>query len=330
MYQKEKKSSSPKYISVENLIYRLGLPDEDVWEWINKDKPNMSQDHMGRTTVPFELLEQYSRSSGYIKALNQGLVLENLSMGFDDPKTNLKWKVEKLLILESCRAHIIDLETIHRKYLQPVNISGYGSKIMAAYLLFSRIISTLKMCCLCQEHDYWHWGSQLREIDEGLTLAEYFITAGDSPKGSDYLHKWFRQSYAPKDSVCRDVISESLTSTDPSYTKESNLALMEEIYEKKSKLTHQTFRSIREITKFKILNGMAQIDKIEYGPIGYQRKLLELTIFFRSNFLTCFPYFLKCFQGLPLRKEDTAHLCEISRKLMDEDTKAYRNEGRRY
>lgn len=183
------------------------------------------------------------------------------------------------------------------------------------------------MCYLCQEHDYWHWGSQLREIDEGLTLAEYFITAGDSPKGSNYLHKWFRQNYAPKDLVCRDFISESLAITDPSFTKESNLALMEELYEKKSKLTHQTFRSIREITKFKILNGMVLIDKIEYGPIGYQKKLFELAIFFRSNLLTCFPTFLKCFQGLPLSNEDMAHLCKISRKIMEEDTKAYLKEG---
>lgn len=330
MCQKEKQVPSPKYINVENLSYRLGLADEDVWDWINKDKPNMLQDHMGRATVPFELLEQYSRSPGYIKALNKVLVLENLSTGSDNPKINQKWKEEKLLILESCRARINDLEIIHRKYLHEVNASGYGSKIMAAYLLFSRLISVLKMCCLCQEHDYWHWGSQLREIDEGLTLAEYFITAGDSPKGSNYLHKWFRQNYAPKDSACRDLISESLTITDPSYTKENNLALMEEIYEKKSKLTHQTFRSIREVTKFKILNGIALIAQVEYGPVRYQKKLLELTVFFRSNLLTCFPTFLKCFQGLPLSKEDTAHLCKISRKLIEEDTEAYKKEGGRY
>lgn len=327
MPQKEKQALPPKYMSVENLSNRLGLAIEDVWEWIKKDKPHMLEDHMGRKTVPLELLEQYSRSSDYIQALNKTLVLEHLSMGSDDPKVNQKLKEEKLLIIESCRSRINDLETIHRKYLQSVNDLGYETKIMAAYLIFSRLISVLKMCCLCQEHDYWHWGSQLREVDEGLTLAEYFITAGDSPKGSNYLHRWFRQNYAPKDSVCRDVISESLATNDRSYTKEDNLALMEELYEKKSKLTHQTFGSIREITKFKILNGMALIDKIEYGPTEYQRKLLELTVSFRSNLLTCFPSFLKCFQSL-LNKEDILLLCDISRELMNEDTEAYLNEGR--
>ena len=75
---------------------------------------------------------------------------------------------------------------------------------------------------------------------------------------------------------------------------------------------------------------MAMIEKIEYGPIGYQNKLLELVVFFRSNLLPCFPTFLKCFQELPLSKEDITHLCKVSRKLMDEGTEAYQKEGGRY
>ena len=330
MSKKEKQSQPPECINVETLSYRLGLADEDVYAWIKRDAPTMSQDHMGRPTVPFEFLEQYSHSTDYIEALNKALLFENRVLGSADPKINQKWKEEKLRILESCRVYINDLETTHRKYLQPINVTGYGSKLMAAYLLYSRVISTLKMCCLCQEHDYWHWGSLLREIDEGLNLAEYFVTEGDSPTGKTYLHKWFRQNYAPKDSVCRDILSESLTVTNPSYSKENNIELMKELYEKKSKLTHQTLRSIREITKFKILNGMAVIEKIEYGPIGYQNKLLELAVLFRSNLLPCFPTFLKCFQGLPLNPEDITYLCKVSKKLMDEDTEAYRKEGGRY
>src|SRR5690606_3411298 len=122
----------------------------------------------------------------------------------------------------------------------------------------------------CQEHDYWHWTAQLRDINEGISLAEYFITEGDSPKGKEYLHKWFRQNYAPKDSICRDALAASYAAANSDYSEENHLELMEELYNKKSKLTHQTFRSIREITKFKIVDGKVVIDKIECGPIGYQ------------------------------------------------------------
>lgn len=325
-----RKQSLPEWISIEDLSYRLGLADEDVHEWIKRDAPNRSQDHMERPTVPFELLKRYSDSVDYLKALPKALFFEKLAMGPDDPQSNQKWKEEKLQILKSCNFAIDSLEIIHSKYLQSVNTCGYGSKTMAAYLLFSRVISTLKMSCLCQDHDYWHWIALLREITEGICLAEYFITEGDSPKGKDYLHEWFRQNYAPKDLVCRDALATSYAAASSDFTKENHLGLMEELYGKKSKFTHQTFRSIREITKFQIVDGKIVIEKLECGPIRYQRKLLELAVFFRSNLIPCFSAFQICFKNLPLNKDDADELSQIAKKLFDEDAEAYCKERGEY
>jgi hypothetical protein len=329
MSDKEKQSVL-KWISIEDLSYRLGLADEDVAEWIKRDMPNMSQDHMKRPTVSFELLKQYSYSEEYIKALPKALFLESYAMGPANSQINQRWKEEKLQILKSCSLAIDSLAIIHSSCLQAVNVCGYGSKAMAAYLLFSRVISTLKMSCLCQEHDYWHWTPQLREINEGITLAEYFITEGDSPKGKESLHQWFRQNYAPKDLICRKALSTSYASANSDYTAENHLGLMEELYEKKSKLTHQTFRSIREITKFKVVDGKIVIDRIENGPIRYQRKHLELAVFFRSNLVTCLSAFQACFKNLPLNKNDADELMKTVKKLFDEDTEAYHKEGGKY
>jgi hypothetical protein len=326
----KEKHSLPKWISIEDLSYHLGLGDEDVHEWIKRDAPNMSQDHMERPTVPLELLKQYSDSADYLKALPKALFFENLAMGPDDQQSNQKWKKEKLQILKSCYSAIDSLEIIHSKCLQLVNACEYGSKTMAAYLLFSRVISTLKMSCLCQEHDYWHWTALLREVNEGICLAEYFITEGDSPNGKEYLHKWFRQNHAPKDLICRDALATSYAAANSDFTKENHLGLMEELYGKKSKLTHQTFRSIREITKFKIVDGKIVIEKLECGPIRYQRKLLELAVFFRSNLITCFSAFHACFKSLPLNKDDANELSKIVKKLFDEDAEAYHKEGGKY
>lgn len=317
-------------ISIEDLSYHLGLADEDVHEWVKRDAPNMAQDHMERSTVPFDLLKQYSNSPEYIKALPKALFFESRAMGPDDPQSNQRWKEEKLQILKSCSLAIDSLAIIHSNCLQAVNVYGYGSKIMAAYLLFSRVISTLKMSCLCQEHDYWYWTPQLREINEGITLAEYFITEGDSPKGKESLHQWFRQNYAPKDLICRNALSTSYAAANSDYTAENHLGLMEELYEKKSKLTHQTFRPIREITKFKVVDGKIVIDRIENGPIRYQRKHLELAVFFRSNLVTCLSAFQACFKGLPLNKSDAEELVKIVTTLFHEDTEAYRKEGGKY
>jgi hypothetical protein len=326
----KEKQSAPKWISIQDLSYRLGLVDEDIDEWIKRDAPNKSQDHMERPTVPFELLKQYSYSEEYIKALPKALFLESYAMGPDNPIINQRWKEEKLLILKSCYSAVDSLEIIHSKCLQSVNACGYGSKTMAAYLLFTRVISTLKMSCLCQEHDYWHWTPQIREINEGIILAEYFITEGDSTKGKEHLHQWFRENYAPKDLICRKALSTTYAAANSEYTAENHLGLMDELYEKKSKLTHQTFRSIREITKFKLVDGDVIIDRVEYGPIRYQRKLLDMAVFFRSNLITCISAFLACFKNLPLNKSDADELIKIVKKLFAEDTQSYREEGGKY
>ena len=320
------RNKKTKFISINNLSFHLGLMNGDVQEWIKRDKPKIVQNHIGHEAVELKLLEEYSHSSGYMEALHKALVLENRAMEFDIPEMMVRHKEEKFGILESCRSYINDLENIHRKYRDLINSFGYESKFMAAYLLFSRIISTAKICCLCQEHDHWYWASLLREIDEGSNLAEYFIIAGDSLEGKKHLHEWFRQNKAPTDSVCRKILSEKLSTTNPDCSEENNLDLMDELYHHKSKFTHQTFWTIREITKFKITDGMAMIEKIEYGPIEYQRKLLELSIFFRSNLIPCFASFIKCFQKLLLSQEDLVSLCEISKKIMNEDEQAYLRE----
>lgn len=318
-----KNDEKDSLISIRNLASCLGLADEDIEAWIKRDAPKIKQNHMGDKAVSKELLGKYSLSEDYMKALHKALMLENFARGSDDPGVNKKYKEKKIKILESCRAYVNDLERFHGNCLDLINAAGYESKFMAAYFLFSRIIAIVKMCCLCLEHDHWYCSSQLREIDEGMNLAEYFVITGDSPEGKKDLQAWFRQNYAPKNTDCRDVISEELTVANPGCTKANNLGLMKDLYEKKSKFTHQTYRIIREITKFKIQEGKVMIEKIEYGSIGYQRKLLELAASLRSNLVPCFPTFIKCFLELPLSREDFAALCQISRKLSDEDEQDY-------
>ena len=68
---------------------------------------------------------------------------------------------------------------------------------------------------------------------------------------------------------------------------------MNELYQKKSKFTYRTYHVIREITKYKPMAGeILHIDEIEYGTYSYERKLFELTDFFKSSIWTSFQYFL--------------------------------------
>lgn len=102
-------------------------------------------------------------------------------------------------------------------------------------------------------------------------------------------------------------------------SQNNNLDLLYEIYQKKSKFTHPTYLVIREITTFELLNNIPNIKEIEYGQSKHERKLLELTEFFRSSIWTSIQVFIQCFHDLPLGKEDLNHLFSIHSKIAKEE-----------
>ena len=76
-------------------------------------------------------------------------------------------------------------------------------------------------------------------------------------------------------------------------------------YQAKSKWTHPTYSSIREITEFEA-DGDPKIIALTYGQCNFEFKLLELTDFFRSSVWTTFQIFHSCmFEALPLTREES-------------------------
>jgi len=326
----KKKSAEIKYIAIEDLVSRLGLLEEDVLKWIERDNPDIHLDHRGRQSVPITLIEQYANCDEYTKFCFKTISIEVALRGIDNYDTNQKLKEKRLKLLDIYESYISKLEKIHHRHLNLVNKTGNESSTMAAYLLFSRVISTLKMCCLCQRHDHWYWGSFLREIDECLAVAEHFTISKDTPHGKVILRKWFRENDAPRHADCREIISEKMTASNPIHSKNDTYDLINELYQKKSKFTHPTYLVIREITKYKVLdNGVACVEEIEYGASTYERKLLELTEFFKSSIWTSFQIFIQCFHDLPLTKEDQDYLFDINKKFSDEETKDFIERNRR-
>lgn len=316
----KKKSEKIKYIAIEDLVSCLGLLKEDVLRWIERDKPDIRLDFRERKSVPTTLIKQYANCDEYARACAKAISIERAFRDVDNHTTNQKIKRKRLKLLDTYESYISNLEKIHHKYLDLVNKTGNESSTMAAYLLFSRVISTLKMCCLCQRHNYWNCGSLLREIDEYLAVAEYFTYSKNSTEGKVVLRRWFRENDAPKHAECREIISEKTTTANPIHSKKNNYDLINELYQKKSKFTHPTYLGIREITKYKISdNGAPCVEEIEYGASSYERKLLELTEFFKSSIWTSFQVFILCFYDLPLTKEDRDYLSDINRKFTAEE-----------
>lgn len=311
------KSTTDTYIAVDDLIGRLGLLEVDVCSWLHRDKPKIRKDFRGRISVPLEFLEKYSTSAEYKEAFNRAVAAERSSCEADKSRIAPRLKMERNKLLDDYDICIGDLECIHRKYLDAVNRAGCESSVMAAYLLFSRVIATLKMTCLCLRNDYWTSGSLLREIDECLNVAEYFVLTKTTPKGQKALHQWFRENRAPKHEECRKEIAKRIAVLDKDINEEQHRELLNELYQKKSKFTHPTYATVREVTKYAV-NGTPLVVQIDYGPCGYERKLHELTHFFRSSIWSSFQTFFACFAlELPLLEEDIEYLRNYDKKFQE-------------
>lgn len=168
------------------------------------------------------------------------------------------------------------------------------------------------MGVLSFEHGYWYGGSVIREIDEALDLAYYFVICENTNKGKVILHQWFRHNRAPQHYVCREAIFKHFAKLAGEDAK-NHKDLMNELYQSKSKWTHPTYSSIREITQFDTSSGI-EIDNIEYGGITFEHKLIELTHFFRSSIWTSFQMFQLCFSTkLPLTDEESSVIKEYDK-----------------
>lgn len=304
-----------QFVAIEDAASRLGICDEDLISWIERDGLERTTDHRDRSTIPLEIVKKYATSINYDNAIRKAILLEKgarkrLQRAHDQRRDAIDQIVEYL------RPNIHRLEIIHQYYLDLVNERGYESNEMAAYLLFSRVIGTLKMCCVCATNRYWFWGSLLREIDEALDVALYFVISNDMEAGRAAVRNWFRLNEAPRHATCRKEISKHQASVNSSYTESDNKELMDELYNKKSKFTHPTFGVIREIAEFEVSSNEVTLKNIDCGPCLDQHPVLELVDFFKSSVLTACQYFLQCFWRLPLLREHWSELREIERVLI--------------
>ncbi len=206
------------------------------------------------------------------------------------------------------RQHIANLETIHCSYQSSANVLRDESPVVAAYVIYAKVIRLLNMACLCLENHYWETWVLLRPIDEAIQLAEYFVLCSDTEKARSHLRVWFRENYSPSNSTVRKAVGQALDSILGEQTSPTT-ALMAELYQKKSKELHHTYNGMWEVHPVKIENGVPIFLGFDYSGCSYHRKVLELTQFFRSSVWTAVQGLLFCFQTrMPLEQEHVNQL----------------------
>lgn len=304
----KKKTTKEKYIAIADIAFNLGLLESDVEEWLLEDQPLIKLDHRERQCVSSVYMDRLSKDNRYEEAKRKSLESENIIRTLESYPRNERLVAERKNLLENYSKYISDLEYLHKSCRERVNFHHHESAVTAAYLLFSKVISCLKMGVLSLEHGFWFGGSVIREIDEALDLAHYFIICKFTGEGKATLHKWFRHNHAPNHSVCREAISSYMAELIDDIDQQNHKDLMNELYQSKSKWTHPTYSSIREVTQFDTTSGI-DISNIEYGRITFEYKLVELTHFFYSSIWSSFQVFQVCFSSnLPLTEEENKEI----------------------
>lgn len=270
------------------------------------DPVPITYDHRGRPSLPANMVEKLSLHCEYEAEFKTSLRMDSREEEQRNSAIDaIEAKKQRAEVLKTYESYIKDLAELHSKYLAAANKHPFESAVVAAYLLFSRAISLLHQGCSCLKNGYWYTGANLREIDEVVDVAHYFVVTEGTEKDKNAVRRWFRQNKAPKHSACRRALAEYSASLNPEYRAENQEALLNEQYQKKSKWVHPTFSAIREVTKF-VVKDRITIDSIDYESCSREYKLEELIDFYRSSIWTCFQTFFLCFKHtLPLTDEDS-------------------------
>ena len=251
-----------------------------------------------------------------VRNISKKCLLDSL-LSFESDKKNKKDEIliqKTKELLKQYRKDIEVLERTHNKYKNNVNILNDETALVAAYILFIKVINLLNMVCLCLENFYLNAGTLLRIIDETIDVAEYFIISEGTEKGDLDLKIWFREDVSPKNFICREELSK-YTSSIIQNKPEANKELMNTLYQQKSKMIHPTRNFILESLIYSEKEGILLPNSFDYKKCSYARKIYELTKFFESSIWTAFQGFFMCFhEKMPLEKDDKDILISFNDK----------------
>jgi hypothetical protein len=310
--------SKPKdyYVSLEDAAFALGILDNDFLLWVKEDSPEIGRNYMNEKAILNSYLNECSKKENYLSKFKNSMQAENYEIENETTSKINFYQKERIDLLNLYTDFINDLIKLHQKFKEIVEKHGVESPVLAAYLLFSKAIATISCLVENLKNGYWYVGSMLREIDETLDVAHYFIISNPNETGNLDLQKWFRLGISPSHSKCRKAISKWYSELSPSVTQENHQELMGHLYGKKSKFTHPTFQSIRDCSLVSYQEDEVEIKNMCYGISSRQKRLWELTHFSKSSIWTCFQQFMVIFiDSMPLNQKDLDYLMSYNEKF---------------
>lgn len=309
-------SNGKHFAAVDDIAHDLGVLERDLLGWASRERVAISRDSRGRLAIETKYRHKFAESHEYEQCIKRSINADR--HGWEESQDSKQSFQEKRLeILAIYDEYVDELRYLHLSIKANVNRHQEESAVRAAYLLLSKAISCLQMGCDSIRLGYWTAGSVIREIDEAIDLARYFVVTSGSDSGKKALLKWFRENFSPTHSECREVLSKNLYSVIGEENHEQYRLIMNELYKKKSKWVHPTFGAIREVTQFSVSENI-DIQECCLGITEHEKKLLELTDFYKSSIWSTFQAFLFCFHSaLPLSQAMSDKLLEIDKAFQN-------------
>jgi hypothetical protein len=312
--------SKDDFISFGDACSALGILEGDLLQWIKEDNPEIGKDYINKKAIRKSYIEECAQKNDYNAKIEKSFRSENWELNNESENKSQFYQRERSELLSLYATFIGDLTQLHQNYKNTAEFHGPESPVLAAYLLFAKAISTISCLCENLRQGYWYVGSMLREIDETLDVAFYFIITKDNKSGASDLRKWFRLGRSPIHHKCREAISEWHSQLDPSIEKENHKILMSSLYGVKSKFIHPTFQSIRDCSVMSYSNGKVLIESLCYGKSSRLKRLWELTHLTKSSIWTCFQQFLLIFiHSMPLNQKDVDFLLAYDKQFIELD-----------
>jgi len=317
--KKPKKPKPETLIPLNDAIYTLGVAPQqfNVWRDIGSFKVINKN---GKDYITLTDFKKLAYSENVHKSALVFFTFDIVRREKERLQKNDVFLLKNSKEIDEYRGYIKTLENIHATYHNRLDILHTESALVAAYILYYKVINLLYMTCLCLENLYWHSFTLLRPIDEAIDLAKYFIITEDTAEGRNNLKKWFRLNEIIPHSYCRKAESEYTDTIIKDGKKDVHEEHLRELYKKKSKMLHPTHHGIIEPYRAKIGNGRIMYQGVDYGPCSYHRKVVELTDFFVDfSIQPAVQGFYICFhKHMPLTEEDQKTLLSLIRKFQEE------------
>jgi hypothetical protein len=308
------------FISIGEAAYAMRIPRVMMDTWIREGKIRPVIKH-NESVIPIDVFKNIAHSPMIFEATLNAAANEAQRRQSDrESGLSDKFKKEISKLVQEYRINIDNLEKIHRRYHEKFTVLRNQSPDTAAYILHSKVISLLRMACLCFENQYWESIVLLRPIDEALHLADYFIISAKIPEGTQHLGEWFRENKSPPDSVCRKAIDKYVRSLSPSLDNDLFANAMNQIYRAKSKPVHNTLNNIMEVYQIHFDGNKLIGVGFDYGPCSYPRKVIDLLRFFRSSIWSTVQSFLFCFRlgSTQIDSNDIEALESLNQRFLNE------------